>query len=196
MNADMPICLQGYGNLVIDKSNFTNTTSTAIRLVFPDAGLTPNQTTISNCLFQNNNNSAVDFQGSTIVGDQFFLNVLLINNTFLNNHNQNQCKIIILGDFNDNIVSGGAISFNTIPKGILKIIGSTFINNTVTKSGGAVHIEQGGSGLEITLINNNFDSNSAFSGGAVDFRFMNGGIVALQNNTYKNNKALFGKRDC
>ena len=190
----MPVFLQGYGNLIIEKCNFTNATSTAIQLVFPDAGLTPNHTTIANCLFQNNNDSAVNFRGSTIVGDQFFLNVLLINNTFLNN--QNECKIIILGNSNNNIVSGGAISFNTIPKGILKIIGSTFINNTVTKSGGAVHIEQGASGLEITLMNNNFDSNSAFSGGAIDFRFLDGGIVTLQNNTYRNNTALFGKIDC
>ena len=62
--------------------------------------------------------------------------------------------------------------------------------------GGAIQIDHGGFKLEITLTNNKFDSNSAFSGGAVDLSFMDGSSVTLQNNTYKNNTAFFRKRDC
>ena len=85
---------------------------------------------------------------------------------------------------------------SNVQKGVIEIIDSKFINNTVIGSGGAIHVDYGGPRLEITLMNNTFDSNSAFSGGAVDFRFMNGSIVTLLNNTYRNNTAIFGKKDC
>ena len=61
--------------------------------------------------------------------------------------------------------------------------------------GGAIQIGYGESGLEITALNNNFDSNSAFSGGALGFRYMNRGNVILQNNTFRSNRGSFGKRD-
>ena len=86
------------------------------------------------------------------------------------------------------------MEISNIQKGFIQIIDSKFINNTAIKSGGAIHIDYGGSGLEIMLINNNFDSNSAFSGGVFDFSFMSGSILTLLNNTYRNNTALFGKR--
>ena len=59
--------------------------------------------------------------------------------------------------------------------------------------GGTIQIDHGDSGLEITIMNNNFDSNSAFSGGVVDLSFTKRSIVTLQNNTFRNNKAYFGK---
>ena len=60
--------------------------------------------------------------------------------------------------------------------------------------GGAIQIAYENSGLEITLMNNNFDSNSAFSGGAICSSSMNGGNVTLQSNTFRNNTVSFGKK--
>ena len=84
-----------FGNLMIEESRFINALRGAVRLAFVGENLTPNQTTIRNCLFQNNSietmGSAFYFEGRTKTRDQFPLNILFINNTFLNN--QARCKI-------------------------------------------------------------------------------------------------------
>ena len=181
---------------MIEGCTFINAYYGAISFILIDENLTPNQTTIRNCLFQNNNNNdggaAILFNSRTETNEQLSFNALFINNTFLNNH---ACNIYTLfSNSTNNVVFGAAIGISTLRKGTIEIIDSTFINNTATQSGGAIQIIHGESELEITLMNNNFDSNSAFSGGAVDFSFMNGGIVTLRNNTYRSNTALFGNK--
>ena len=186
---------RSFRNSLIEGCTFTNASHGALKFSLLNVGVNPNQTTIRNCLFQNNSyynsGAALLFMSHTETNEQLSFNALFINNTFLNNH---ACNIHIHFINSTNIVSGGAIGVSTVRKGIIQIINSTFINNTATQSGGAIQIVHGESKLEITLMNNNFDSNSAFSGGAVDFSFMNGGIITLQNNTYRNNTALFGNK--
>lgn len=89
--------------------------------------------------------------------------------------------------------SGGVMLFNTVQNGTIKIIDSIFINNGAYQSGGVISITSGGSELEVMIMNNHFDSNSAYTGGVFNFNLMNGSITTLQNNTYRNNSA-FGKR--
>ena len=83
-----------FRNAMIEGCTFTNAYSGAVKFLFYDQNVNPNQTTFRNCLFQNNNNNdggaAFSFIRHTETNEQLSFNVLFINNTFLNNH---ACKI-------------------------------------------------------------------------------------------------------
>lgn len=87
-----------FGNLIIEGCNFTNASGyAAITLAFYDENLTPNQTTIRNCIFENNSNNyqggAFTFKSLAKVSNQFSLNVLMVNTTFRNSQGR---KIYLL----------------------------------------------------------------------------------------------------
>ena len=84
--------LEAFRNIMIEGSSFINVEYSAIMLQFSQDYYTPNQTIIRNCLFQmNDNNSNYIYQGNAFyftslpkMSDQFSLNVISFNNTFLN----------------------------------------------------------------------------------------------------------------
>ena len=94
------LTFESFGNIKIEGSNFINSNYPAIRVIFTNKYFTPNQTTIRNCLFQNNDNDdnyqglAIFFRSLTKMNDQFSLNLITMNNTFLNY--QSPCKIYTL----------------------------------------------------------------------------------------------------
>ena len=81
---------QSFGSMMIEESRFINAGYSAFFLEFTDAGSTPNQITIRNCLFKNNDNSNNDYgiaffvKCFTKMDDEFSFNLLSINNTFIN----------------------------------------------------------------------------------------------------------------
>ena len=97
-SANTFLVLFSFGNLIIEESHFINVRFSAIWFVFYADYITPNQTIIRNCLFEDGSSISIGaaflYKGLITMRDQFSLNVLFVNTTFLNN--QARSKIYTL----------------------------------------------------------------------------------------------------
>lgn len=84
------------------------------------------------------------------------------------------------------------MSFLYFKNANITVLDSEFSSNSAAETGGAIYVGKGESTMIMTITNNVFDSNSAFTGGVFSFEFLNGAQILLENNVYTHNRVKLG----